>query len=124
MPHPDYPKPEPADLKPALWLSAPGDDVQVGLSRNKRYMVRVSAPVPPIYQVRVTTRPDDPPIHPDSIGADSPACRDLSALFPPISMSAVDPEDNPSWKHFAKNPQLARVIATAIYRMQPLPWPS
>jgi len=124
MPHPDYPQPTPADLKPELWLSAPGDDVQVGLSRNKHWMVRVSIPVPRIIHVRATDKPDDPPIHPDTPGADSPACRALSALAPPISLSADRVAENNHWKYLARNPQLARVIATAIYRMQPLPWPS
>jgi len=124
MAHPDYPRPTPADLQPALWLSAPGDDVQVGLSRNKRVMVRVSSPNPPFYLVTVTHRPDDPPVHPDTPGVDTPATRDLNALYPPISLSTKDITDNPAWKHFAHDPQLARVIATAIYRIQPLPWPS
>ena len=124
MAHPDYHHPTPADLKPELWLSAPGDPVQVGLSRNKRVMVRVSSPNPPIYLVTVTHRPDDPPVHPDTPGVDTPATRDLNSLYPRISLSTKDITDNPAWKHFARYPQLAPVIATAIYRMQPLPWPS
>jgi len=124
MAHPNYPRPTPADLDPTLWLSAPGDDVQVGLSRNKRVMVRVSSPTPPFYRVTVTHRPDDPPVHPDTPGVGTPATRDLNAHYPPISLSTRNITNNPAWKHFARDPQLARVIATAIYRMQPLPWPS
>jgi hypothetical protein len=124
MAHPDYPHPTPADLNPALWLSEPGADVQVGLSRNKQWMVRASKPVPTLIQIRATNHPDNPPIHPDTPGADSPGVRALSAIAPPISFAHDSVPDNKLWKQFANNPQLGRLIATAIYRMQPLPWPS
>lgn len=124
MAHPDYPRPTPADLNPKLWLSAPGDQVQVGLSRNKQWMVRASKPVPALIQVRATNQPDNPPIHPDSPGGDSPGLRALRAMMPPISFASSAVPDNKLWRQFTNNPQLRRLIATAIYRMQPLPWPS
>jgi hypothetical protein len=124
VPHPDYPTPTPADLSPALWLSAVGEHLQVGLSRNKKWQVRVSIPKPRLFHVRVTNRPDDPPTHPDAAGVDTPASRDLTRGAPPIAISADRVPENPFWKSIAPNPQLARVIATAIYRMAPLPWPS
>jgi hypothetical protein len=124
MAHPDYPHPTPADQQPQLWLSAAGNAVQVGLSQNKKWMVRVSKPVPTLIHVRATNKPDNPPVHPDTPGADSPGVRALSAMAPQISFASSAVPDNKLWKQFANNPQLGRLIATAIYRMQPLPWPS
>jgi len=124
VPHPNYPTPTPADLKPELWLSALGDHVQVGLSRNKQWQVRVNIPSHRLFHVRITNRPDNPPTHPDAPVAYTPAVSDLTRKAPPIAISADRVVENPSWKTLASNPQLARVIATAIYRMAPLPWPS
>lgn len=105
-------------------MSAPGDDVQVGLSRNQHWQVCVSRPTPNRIHVCATDHPDDPPTHPYATGPDTPARRALTNPHPLISLAADDAPNITVWKSLVHDPQLARVIATAIYRRQPLPWPS